>query len=152
MKYLLFTLVVLCIAGVASAQGVVPKLPATPNFEAPVGVKHIPKNITKDTPWKARDSENLKAYERAMTAYKGALKQRKRSSVPADKTVPVPMPTLTPDPNLNLKTPILTPDPDVDLKMLILTPEPPATLKMLPDSLRKLPVPPKKYPMKFPRK
>ncbi len=154
MKRLFFTLLALCLVELASAQGVVPKPPAMPGFEAPVGIKHIPKNITKDTPWKAQDAENLEAYERAMVAYEGALQQHKKP--PSNKAIPVPIPTLTPDPNLDLRTPILTPDPNVDLKTPVLTPEwgaePPATLKMLPDSLGTPPAPLKKYPMKFPRK
>ena len=80
MKYRCSTLLIgLLVVGTASAQGLVPTppdTPPTPGFRVPVGVGNVPKNITKDTRWKAPDGYDGAAYEKALDAYKAAMERR----------------------------------------------------------------------------
>ena len=152
MKRLFVTLVALCLAGPASAQGVLPPVPdtsSTPSFRTPPGIKGLPKYYSEDVLWKAPSANK----EKALNAYQSAMRRRAAFApsqgvdcamiIWADTMATAPMPTLTPAPNVDPHMPMLAPDRGC---------MPPASLKRLPDSLRTPQFPLKKHPMKFPRK
>lgn len=161
MKRLFVLLAALCLIGTASAQVVppiVPDTPPTPRFRAPVGIKDIPRQYSEEALSKTPPAAEMpKVYEEALETYEEVMRQREavpqRPVFPpdapvdcdmiiwADTTTTAPMPTLTPDPNIDPNMPMLGQDREGC--------PPPASLRRLPDSLRMPQFPLKKYPMKF---
>ena len=154
-RHVTMLLVALCLAGTASAQGLLPPVPdtlTTPRFRAPIGIKDLPRYY-ENAPWKTPDTDSQATYEKALENYKKALRQP-TTPLPnkpedcamifwVDTTATVPMPTLPPNPNVEPNMPILTPD-------MGCTPS--SSLNRLPDSLFTPSLPLKQYPMLFPRK
>ena len=154
MKLLIATIAALWLVGTASAQGVTPPL-ATPPLKAPIGIKNIPHspflNALADRYAEEASEQQTTWSTQALAAYEAAkAQQRPNILLPAptdcamilwvDSSATVPIPTLTPDPNVDANMPILKPNRECT-----------RSLRAPSKPLKPSPVTPKELPTKFPK-